>query len=70
MYKTGKNPAFVELMFYCGEKDNNYTGKFIICLMVINTMKTNEAVLEGWEVRDAEESTDILYGTVRQYLRK
>ena len=42
LYKTGKKPVFMELMFYFREKDNKYTGKFIISWMVINARNAGE----------------------------
>lgn len=46
---------------------NKYIGKFIICWMVINAMKTNEAgLLEREEVGSLRRGTDI-YMYFRQY---
>ena len=37
----------MELMFYCRETDDTYTGKFIICCLVINAKNTDEECVRG-----------------------
>lgn len=48
LYKTGKTPALMEI---CSTEErriiNKHIGKFVICWVVINAMKMNEAQLEG-----------------------
>lgn len=58
LYKTGKNPSFMELMFYCSETDDTYTGKFIICCLVINAKNTDEQCVRGIGNGAPEEAID------------
>lgn len=48
LYKTDKTPALTEI---CSTEErkiiNKHIGKFVMCWIVINVMKINEAQLEG-----------------------